>query len=185
MHLHLVEAQGRDARSVCKTRRQANMRYRTGTSLATVLLLATPTVACASDGAAGEGATLTIGVVTLLASVVLLLIALGLARVAAGSAMADNISYVVAACVCLTGSVLASWSVRFAADGAVSQQLTLGSSALTAVSIVLFGVYFYRVRSALRHFLKAVSGEDVLARTQGPRDTGAPSGGHDGSGEAR
>lgn len=160
------------------------MRHRIGTSLATVVLLAAPSVACASDGGAAESATWTIGVVTLLASVVLLLIAIGLARVAAGSAMADNISYVVAACVCLTGSVLASWSVRFAADSAVSDQLTLGSSALTAVSIVLFCVYFHRVRSALRHFLMAASGPDALARAQAPRDVAEPEGSADGgSGE--
>lgn len=90
------------------------MRHRIGTSLATVVLLAAPSVARASEGNGAESVSWVIGVVTLLAPVVLLLIALGLARVAAGSAMADNISYVVAACVCLAGSVLASWSVRSA-----------------------------------------------------------------------
>jgi nitrate reductase gamma subunit len=148
------------------------MRHRIGVPLATAVLLAAPSMARASDGAGAEPVTVTIGVITLLASIVLLLISLGLARVAAGSAMADNISYVVAACVCLAGSVLAGWSIRFAVDGAVAAQIALGSSALTAVSIVLFCVYFYRVRAALQHFLKAVSGEDTLARAQGPGGNG-------------
>ena len=162
------------------------MHHRIGTRFATVALLAAPSVAFASEGNGAESVAWGIGVITLLASVVLLLIALGLARVAAGSAMADNISYVVGACACLAGSVLASWSVRFALDGAVTEQIALASSALSAVSILLFCVYFFRVRSALRRFLMAVSGEDVLARAQGPAESaplaGPPAGG---TGETR
>ena len=116
-----------------------------------------PSVACAADGTT-ETVSWAIGVVTLLASIALLLVAMGLARVADGSAMAENISYVVAACVCLGASVLAAWSVRLVSDRAVAAQIALGGSALDTVGIVLFCIYFYRVRSALRRFLKGVSG---------------------------
>lgn len=64
-------------------------------------------------------------------------------------------------------------------------QIALAASALTAVSIVLFCVYFYRVRSALRHFLKAVSGDDVLARAQAPKEVATPEGPAGGSGATR
>lgn len=118
---------------------------------------AVPSAAYAADGAT-EAVTWAIGVVTLLASIALLLVAVGLARVADGSAMAENISYVVAGCVCLCAAVLAAWTVRFVSDPAVAEQIALGGSALDAVGIVLFCIYFYRVRSALRRFLKGVSG---------------------------
>jgi hypothetical protein len=147
------------------------MRSRALIPFAVMLMVTSPAVAFASDGAS-QGIILGIGVATLLASVVLLLIALGLARVADGSAMADNISYVVGACVCLAASVLATWSVTLVADPVVADQIALGGSALNAVSIVLFCVYFYRVRAALRRFLKVVHTDDMLARAQAP-DEGA------------
>lgn len=68
----------------------------------------------------------------------------------------------------------------------MSEQIALASSALTAVSILLFCVYFYRVRSALRRFLMAVSGEEMLARVQVPEEAAAPERPADeGTGETR
>lgn len=50
------------------------MRHRIGTSLATIVLLAAPSVANAADGSGAETVTWIIGVVTLMAAVVLLMV---------------------------------------------------------------------------------------------------------------
>ncbi len=123
-----------------------------------------PSPAHAAGSASAEPVAWGIGVLTLAAAVVLLVIALGLARVADGSAMAENISYVVVACICLAGSVLAAWAARFVTEAAVADQIAIGGQGLVIVAIVCFCVYFFRVRLALRRFLSALSGEDVLAR---------------------
>jgi hypothetical protein len=117
------------------------------------------------------------GVLTLVAAIVLLVIALGLARVAEGSTMADNISYVVAACMCLAGSVLANWGTRLATDPNVASQILMGEQALIVVAIALFCVYFYRVRAALKRFLTLASGGDTLARAHASDEDAAPSSG--------
>jgi uncharacterized membrane protein len=114
-----------------------------------------------TDGILAEVA----GVSVLLSAVVLLVVALGLQRVARGSAIADNISYVVGACVCLGSAALARWVVRFVSQGLTSEQITLSSDLLTLAAIVLFCVYFFRVRAALSRFLQvAKSGDAALAR---------------------
>jgi hypothetical protein len=139
------------------------------TALATAILVAAPSYAYAAvESPAHEPVAWVISLGSLLASVALLLVALGLARVSQGSAIADNISYVVAACVCLAGSALAEWAVQFASQDLAAAQIDLGGKALTVVSIVFFCVYFFRVRAALRRFLSSVSGDDVLARAQFP-----------------
>lgn len=116
-----------------------------------------------TDGMAADAA----GATVLLSAVALLVMALALQRVARGSAIADNISYVVGACVCLGAAVLGRWVVRFVPQGLTSEQIALSSDLLTLVAIVLFCVYFFRVRVALSHFLEiAKAGEAALARAE-------------------
>jgi hypothetical protein len=105
-----------------------------------------------------------VGAATLVATAVLLVLGLGLSRVATGSATAENISFVVVACMCLAASVLAGWGEQFATDLFVVGQLELGAQLLIIATIVFLCVYFYRVRSALKSFLTATSSTDVLAQ---------------------
>jgi nitrate reductase gamma subunit len=146
------------------------MTRRTGTLLVTIACLAIPSFAFAAESPENEPVMWAIGVVTLLAAVVLLMIALGLARVARGSAMADNISYVVLACICLAGSVLATWVARYTSQGAVADQIVIGGQALVISAIAFFCVYFFRVRAALGRFLSVLSGDDALVRAHMPED---------------
>jgi hypothetical protein len=144
---------------------------------ATALLA--PSAAYAQDAAGAVSVNDVVGAALLVATVVLLLLAMGLERVARGSAIADNISYVVVACVCLGASSLAAWSDRFATEGATRAQLALSADALTLVGIILLCVYFFRVRAALQRFLSVtMAGEEALARAQAgeaPPDAGARS----------
>jgi len=107
-----------------------------------------------------------VGALTLVAAMGLLVLALGLSRVAVGSVMAENISYVVTACACLGASVLAEWAQRFVSDAFAAEQVQLGGQLLEIVAIVLLCVYFYRVRAALRNFLNVSSSDEALIRAQ-------------------
>jgi 4-amino-4-deoxy-L-arabinose transferase-like glycosyltransferase len=151
-------------------RRQFSMTRRTALFLVAIAAVAIPSLAFAADSPENEPVMWVIGIATLLAAIVLLVIALGLARVARGSAMADNISYVVLACICLAGSVLATWIARYTSPGAAADQVVIGGQALVIAAIALFGVYFFRVRAALGRFLSVLSDEDALARAQMPAD---------------
>lgn len=142
--------------------------------------LAPATASALEPGMAGDGVQWLFGVAMLMAAVALLLISLGLARVAQGSAMADNISYVVLAAVCLAGSVLAQWAVRFVPDPVVGGQVQLGGQALVIAAIAFFCIYFYRVRAALRRFLSEVTGSDALARAHMPTADATDAHGADG-----
>ncbi len=137
----------------------------TASVLAALLSWSVPTVALAQERAYGA-IDWAVGATTMLVAIALLVIAFGLSRVAAGSAMAENISYVVAACSCMGASVLASWAARFVDDGAAASQVLLGGQVLIIATMVLLCVYFYRVRAALKRFLDAASSSEVLARAQ-------------------
>jgi uncharacterized membrane protein len=152
------------------------MTRRAATYLLAIASWSVPSLAFASDPATASPVLWGMGLITLVAAIVLLVIALGLARVAEGSTMADNISYVVAACVCLAGSVLANWATRLAIDPDVASQVLMGEQALIVVAIALFCVYFYRVRAALKRFLTVTSGEDSLARAHAPERAEGSSG---------
>jgi drug/metabolite transporter (DMT)-like permease len=151
------------------TRGTDPMRRTISAAIAAATLFAAPSYAYAAyDSPAHEPVVWVISIASLLASVALLLVALGLARVSQGSAIAENISYVVAACVCLAGSALADWAVRFAPQDVAAAQVELGGKALTVMSIVFFCIYFFRVRAAMRRFLGAASAVDDLPRAQFP-----------------
>jgi nitrate reductase gamma subunit len=151
------------------------MTRRAATHLLAIACWTVPSLAFASDPAVASPVLGGMGVLTLVSAVALLVIALGLARVAEGSTMADNISYVVAACVCLAGSVLANWATRLDMQPDVASQVLMGEQALIVVAIALFCVYFYRVYAALKRFLTVTSGEDILARAHGAGEAGRPS----------
>jgi hypothetical protein len=150
------------------------MLTRKGTAVLALCLMCLPAVAFAQTSPEAETAGWIIAVSTLVGAVVLLLIALGLARIAEGSAMAENISYVVAGCVCLACSVLATWIVRFTRGTFLGEQLMLTSEALIVACIAFFCVYFFRVRAALKRFRKTTAEAYALVASQMPDPVDEP-----------
>jgi hypothetical protein len=156
---------------------QMSRRAALHTVLFAALLVLPPSTAFALEEGAvtierGDVLAVGAGALTLVASVVLLVIALLLERVARGSAMAENISFVVLACVCLAASVLAQWAGHFMTDTFSGAQAALGADLLITVAIVFLSVYFCRVRGALTRFIKgAAQAEDVMAGTHITGDT--------------
>lgn len=107
--------------------------------------------------AAGLGVEQTIsigaGVLALVAAAGLLLEMLSLRKVASGAVIADNITYAVLATMCLAASILAGWVARFLPAGLTADQARLGSDLLALASLVLLGIYFFRVRRAMARFI--------------------------------
>jgi hypothetical protein len=132
----------------------------TAAPLATLLV---PTSAVAAQ-TAGQVSGLRLGVslVGLLVAVVLLIEALGVRKVAFGGAIAEKISYVVLAVICLAGSALAQWARNFVLD-VTQEQVRLASELLVIVAMALLAAYFYSVRSALRSYLREMTGSEMLA----------------------
>jgi len=130
--------------------------------LATIALAAAlasgPAMAYAQTAelAARDGVDIAAGAATLLAALWLLIVALRLAKVSAGSTYAENIRWVVLGSMCLGGSVLASWSTHFMPDAFTAAQAQLGANLFIVVAIMFLAIYFTRVLRALSKFMKAV-----------------------------
>lgn len=123
-----------------------------------------PGSAFAAESAAVVDPALRMGVslVGLIVAVILLLEALTLRKVALGGAIAERISYVVLAIVCLAGSALAEWVQNFVP--VVSQeQIRLAAQLLVIAAMGLLAAYFYSVRRALQGYLRAMTGSDRVA----------------------
>jgi hypothetical protein len=133
------------------------MRRLLATASLAAALLSGPAVAYAQTAelAAREGVDIGAGVATLLAALWLLVVALRLAKVSAGSTYAENIRYVVLGSLCLAGSVLASWTTHFMPDAFTAAQAQLGANLFIVVAILFFAMYFTRVLRALSKFVRA------------------------------
>lgn len=125
---------------------------------ATLLFWSIPSVAFASSrtpDVLDAGA----GILGLLAGAVLLAGMLSLSRIARGSAVADNITYGVLAVLCLVASLLVGWVSRWLVVPLSVQTAQLGAELLSVVALVFFTLYFWRVRTAMKHFLSVLTGE--------------------------
>lgn len=122
--------------------------------------LAVPAPAYASSAAVEQTIATGAGVLALIAAAALLVEMLSLRKLASGAAIADNITYAVLGTMCLAASVLVGWVARFLPAGLTADQARLGSDLLVLASLVLFGVYFFRVRRAMSRFLGRLSLEE-------------------------
>ena len=131
-------------------------------AIAPLLVFLLPSAAYAAAGDVPVLLSSGAGGAALLAAAALLLVMLSLRRLASGAAIADNISFAVLAVICLAASVLAGWVERIAPAGVSAEHVRLGADLLALTAIVLFGVYFYRVRQAMVRFHDLLAGEDEL-----------------------
>lgn len=145
--------------------RKGHVMNRTSAVVLTALIgsLTAPSVALAAEGGIGSP-PLRIGVslAGLVVAVVLLVEALGVRKAALGGAIAERMSYVVLAIVCLAGSALARWTQNFVID-VTQEQVQLASELLVIAAMGLLAAYFFSVRSALQSYLKAMTGSEMLS----------------------
>jgi predicted membrane-bound dolichyl-phosphate-mannose-protein mannosyltransferase len=118
----------------------------------------------ASQPVEGAPAMLHIGVSLLgmIVAIFLLVEALAVRKVALGGAIAEKISYVVLAILCLAASALAEWAGNFVA-GVTLEQTQLASEVLVIVAMALLAAYFYSVRAAMQRYVRAITGQQQLA----------------------
>jgi uncharacterized membrane protein len=130
------------------------------------IVLALPSIALAGDGGVAASPPFSwlhviVSLVGLVVAVLLLLEALRLRKVGLGGAIAEKISYVILATVCLAASALAQWTANFLVDITLAQT-QLASEVLVVVAMALLAVYFYSVRSAMQAYLDAMTGTEQL-----------------------
>jgi hypothetical protein len=128
-------------------------------------LLATfwiPSQALASGrfSAASFSVHIVLSLVGLIVAVVLLVEALAVRRVALGGAVADKISLVVLAVICLAASALAEWGTNFVVDLTLDQ-VQLASEVLVVVAMALLAAYFWSVGSGMRRYLDRITDDYV------------------------
>lgn len=125
----------------------------------TAILFAFPAAAFAQDGSGIQPIiSMGAGVVALVVAALLLVEMLSLRKLAQGAAIADNITYAILGVACLTASVLAGWIARYVPSGFTTEQARLGADLLSIAAMVLFGIYFFRVRRAMSRFLGRLTG---------------------------
>ena len=128
-------------------------------ALLTLTSLLLPSVALAAETApatSGLALHVAVSLVGLVVAVVLLVQALAVRSLARGGAVADKISYVVLAVVCLAASALAAWSTNFVADVTL-EQTNLASELLVIVAMVFLALYFASVGASMREYLHAIT----------------------------
>ena len=98
-----------------------------------------------------------VSLVGLIVSVVLLVEALGLRKIALGGLIAEKMSLVVLAVICLSASALAEWGSNFVVDLTLDQ-IQLASEVLVVVAMALLALYFWSVRAGMNRFLTQSGG---------------------------
>jgi hypothetical protein len=135
----------------------------------------TALAAPAVSGPVSPALSWTLGIVGLAVATVLLVYVFALAKVAEGSAIAENITFVAAAVVCIAGAVVASWAARFLPAGLSAEQAGLASDGLIIVGMVLLTVYLARVRRALLRFVRAATeAQELLAKAHSEEPADEP-----------
>jgi hypothetical protein len=93
---------------------------------------------------------------------VLLVQALSVRKIALGGAIAEKMSYVILAILCLAASALTEWAVNFTA-GVTIAQAQLAREVLVIVAMALLAAYFYSVRAAMNSYLRSMQAEKPAA----------------------
>lgn len=95
-------------------------------------------------------------------SMTLLVEALRVRKVTLGGAIAEKISYVLLAIVCLSASALAAWTSNFV-HGITLAQIRLAQQLLDITAMGLLAAYFRSIRTAMQRYLTAITGSQHLA----------------------
>jgi len=139
---------------------------------ATAAVLVVPAQAFAADGTDilnSPPISLVVSLVGLGVAVVLLLEALNVRKVAAGGVIADKISYVILAIVCLSASALAQWARNFVA-GVTLDQVQFASQVLVITAMGLLAAYFASIVRAYQGYMKTMTSGDSESEQSDPEE---------------
>ena len=99
-----------------------------------------------------------VSIIGLVVAVVLLIEAIGVRRIGQGGAIAEKISYVILAILCLAASAITEWFVIFTDQAVSVAQAQLAREVLVIVAMGLLAAYFNSVRVAMRAYLHSMTG---------------------------
>jgi hypothetical protein len=107
-----------------------------------------------------------IGITSLAIAVALMIDVLALHRVSEGSAISENINYLVLGVICLAASVLFGWIGGLLPLGISSDQAVLASDGFVMLAMAFMAIYFYRLYTSLSGYIKSAQAyADSLAST--------------------
>jgi hypothetical protein len=112
-----------------------------------------------------------VSLIGLAVAAVLLVQALGVRKIASGGVIAEKMSYVILAILCLAASALTEWAVNFTA-GVTVAQAQLAREVLVIVAMALLAAYFYSVQTAMNALLRSMKADKPVA--QAPIPTNGP-----------
>jgi hypothetical protein len=112
-----------------------------------------------------------VSLIGLAVAAVLLVQALGVRKIASGGVIAEKMSYVILAILCLAASALTEWAVNFAV-GVTVAQAQLAREVLVIVAMALLAAYFYSVQSAMNALLRSMKADEPAASV--PLSTNEP-----------
>jgi len=144
----------------------------------TAAFVATPAAAFADSGTEvlnKPPISLIVSLVGLGVAVILLMQALAVRKVAAGGVIADKISYVLLATVCLAASAVAEWSRNFVV-GITLDQVQFASQVLVIIAMSLLAAYFAGIAKALRGFMASAESALRAETERSDREEGSAGG---------
>lgn len=115
-----------------------------------------------------------VGLVGLAVAVWLLIVALRVRKLAIGGAIAERISLVVLAVICLAFASIGRWVRPFAPDAFTLEELALASELLVIAGMALMAAYFSGVAATLSGYMKALTGSELLEAEASEASDGGP-----------
>ncbi|MDH4139185.1 MAG: hypothetical protein OEV43_01285 [Coriobacteriia bacterium] len=130
-----------------------------GTAFGAWSLAVAPSPAFALDGSVvvPDWLSIAAGGLGLVISALLLAEGLFLRKVAEGSMVAVNIGYMMSAVACFAVAMILRWVGMFSDDAVLAEQTAFAAELLVTTGMALLAVYFYRVRSTITGYLRALS----------------------------
>lgn len=114
----------------------------------------------------------------LLVAVLLLVAALQVRKSVVGGVIAEKMYYVVLAIVCLGSTALLHWVVNFLPDQVSVDEALFAAQLLVVVAMALLAAYFYSVNHAMKRYVSALTGAQLLDNeAKAPQTPGDVSGG--------
>ncbi|MBI5232644.1 MAG: hypothetical protein HY876_10835 [Coriobacteriales bacterium] len=101
-------------------------------------------------------------------AILLLVEALQVRRLATGGAIAQRISMVILATMCLATSALIEWVVVLLPKEITTDQASFAARLLVIAAMGLLAAYFFGVRVAMQRFLDSMTGSELLDAVDPP-----------------
>lgn len=139
--------------------------YRRDLAFLTLAFFSAPALAYAQTSGTSEipaWLQLTVSGLGLVVAVILLVGALQVRRLALGGIVAEKISLVILAIICLATAALLQWVFHFLPAGLSEDQAQFAAQLLVIVAMALLTEYFYGMYRSMKGYMRALTGTQKL-----------------------